>query len=140
MELARQINAEIVSLDSMALYRGLDIGTAKPTPQQLAEVPHHLIDVLQPHQQYSLAQYVEAAKQCIQQIKGRGREVLLVGGTPLYLKGLLRGIFSGPAADWEFRRQLQRQAGSTSRSGCTAGWRRSIRSLPRACTRTTCGG
>jgi tRNA dimethylallyltransferase len=110
VELAHRINAEIISLDSMALYRGMDIGTAKPTAGERACVPHHLIDVLEPQQQYSLAQYVEAAQQCIVQIKQRGREVLFVGGTPLYLKGLLRGIFDGPPADWAFRKQLQQQA------------------------------
>ena len=110
VELARRIGAEIVSLDSMALYRGMDIGTAKPTPQQRGQVPHHLIDVIEPHQQYSLAQYVGDAHRCIEDIKARGREVLLVGGTPLYLKGLLRGVFDGPAADWQLREQLREEA------------------------------
>jgi len=110
VELARRINAEIVSLDSMALYRGMDIGTAKPSPQQRQAVPHHLIDVLQPHQQYSLAQYLQAAGRCIDQIKARHREVLFVGGTPLYLKGLLRGIFEGPPADWALRAKLEEEA------------------------------
>ena len=110
VELARRLGAEIVSLDSMTLYRGMDIGTAKPTPEQRRSVPHHLIDILDPHQQYSVAQYIDAADHCIQQIRGRGREVLFVGGTPLYLKGLLRGIFHGPSADWELRRQLQEEA------------------------------
>jgi tRNA dimethylallyltransferase len=107
IELARRINAEIVSLDSMALFRRLDIGTAKPTPAERAEVPHHLVDVVEPNEEYSLAQYVAAAEQCVQQITSRGRSVLFVGGTPLYLKALLRGIFSGPEADWEFRRRLE---------------------------------
>jgi tRNA dimethylallyltransferase len=110
VELAQRIDAEIVSLDSMALYRGMDIGTAKPTPEQRRSVPHHLIDVLEPHEEYSLAQYVEAAGRCAAEISGRGREVLFVGGTPLYLKGLLRGIFEGPPADWELRRRLADQA------------------------------
>lgn len=110
VELARRIDAEIVSMDSMALYRGMDIGTAKPTADQRRAVPHHLIDVIGPHQHYSLAQYVEAAQECIGQIKSRGREVLLVGGTPLYLKALLRGIFRGPPADWQLRRRLRQEA------------------------------
>ncbi len=110
VELARHIDAEIVSLDSMALYRGMDIGTAKPTSDQRRAVPHHLIDVLEPHEQYSLAQYLEAARRVIEEIKGRGCEVLFVGGTPLYLKGLLRGVFKGPPADWPFRRRLQQEA------------------------------
>lgn len=105
--LARHIGAEIVSLDSMALYRGMSIGTAKPTSEQQAAVPHHLIDVVEPHEEFSLAQYVDAAEACAADIRGRGREVLFVGGTPLYLKALLRGIFKGPAADPSLRRRLE---------------------------------
>jgi tRNA dimethylallyltransferase len=110
VELARRIDAEIISLDSMALYRGMDIGTAKPTLEERRSVPHHLLDVLEPHEEFSLAQYVEAAERCTAEIRSRGRQVLFVGGTPLYLKGLLRGIFEGPAADWEFRHRLTEQA------------------------------
>ncbi len=110
LALARRIKAEIVSLDSMALYRGMDIGTAKPTLAERSEVPHHLIDVIEPHEEYSLARYLDEAHRAIEAIRGRGREVLFVGGTPLYLKGLLRGIFEGPPADWELRRALQARA------------------------------
>lgn len=110
VELAERLNAEIISLDSMALYRGMDIGTAKPTAAERRAVPHHLVDVAEPHQEYSLARYVEAAHRLIGEIKARGGEVLFVGGTPLYLKGLLRGVFSGPPADWDFRRKLQDEA------------------------------
>ncbi len=110
IELAGLLGAEIVSLDSMALYREMDIGTAKPTPDQRRAVPHHLIDVIGPDEEYSLAQYVDAASRCFEEIRGRGHEVLFVGGTPLYLKALLRGIFEGPPADWELRRKLQREA------------------------------
>lgn len=110
VELARRINAEIISLDSMAIYRRMDIGTAKPTPDQKLAVPHHLIDVIEPSEEYSLAQYVAAANRCASEIAERGRRVLFVGGTPLYLKGLLRGIFEGPPADWTFRHRLSDQA------------------------------
>lgn len=110
VELARRIDAEIVSLDSMALYRRMDIGTAKPTPDQRQSVPHHLVDVIEPHEEFSLAQYVAAADRCAAEIAGRGRPVLFVGGTPLYLKGLLRGVFEGPPADWELRRRLADEA------------------------------
>lgn len=110
VELAGRIGAEIVSMDSMALYRGLDIGTAKPTVAERRAVKHHLVDVVEPDEEFSLARYVEAAEGAIAEIKGRGREVLFVGGTPLYLKGLLRGIFEGPPADWDFRRQLEDEA------------------------------
>jgi tRNA dimethylallyltransferase len=107
LELASLLGAEIVSLDSMALYRGMDIGTAKPTLAERAAVPHHLIDIVDPHEDYSLAQYVDAAHQAVEQIASRGRAALFVGGTPLYLKSLLRGIFSGPPADWVLRRGFQ---------------------------------
>ncbi len=104
IRLAQQIGAEIISLDSMALYRGMDIGTAKPTPQQQRAVAHHLVDVIEPHQGYSLARYLAAACDCADAIRERGKQVILSGGTPLYLKGALRGIFEGPPADWDFRR------------------------------------
>ncbi|MEE8451988.1 MAG: tRNA (adenosine(37)-N6)-dimethylallyltransferase MiaA, partial [Thermoguttaceae bacterium] len=110
IELARRLGAEILSMDSMALYRQMDIGTAKPSPSQREAVPHHLIDLIEPHEEFSLAQYVEAAHHQVEEIKSRGREALFVGGTPLYLKGLLRGIFDGPPADWEFRERLQKEA------------------------------
>jgi tRNA dimethylallyltransferase len=110
VELAERISAEIVSMDSMALYRRMDIGTAKPTAPQRSRATHHLIDLIEPHEEYSLAQYLDAAGRCAAEIAGRGRQVLFVGGTPLYLKGLLRGIFQGPPADWELRHQLAESA------------------------------
>jgi tRNA dimethylallyltransferase len=109
IELAGRIDAEIISLDSMAIYRGMDIGTAKPTAEQRGAVPHHLINVVDPNEDYSLDQYVEAAHERIAEIRERGRQVLFVGGTPLYLKALLRGLFAGPPADWEFRRQVEEE-------------------------------
>jgi tRNA dimethylallyltransferase len=108
--LAQRIGAEIVSMDSMALYRGMDIGTAKPSPRELGAVRHHLIDVLQPHEEFSVAEYLAAASRTASDIRARGREVLFVGGTPLYLKALLRGLFQGPPADWDLRRSLQAEA------------------------------
>ncbi len=106
IELARQIGGEILSLDSMAVYRGLDIGTAKPTDAERAAVPHHLLDLVEPWEGFSVAQYLAAAATTAQDLLARGRKPLFVGGTPLYLKALLRGIFSGPPADWELRHQL----------------------------------
>ncbi|MCU0962275.1 MAG: tRNA (adenosine(37)-N6)-dimethylallyltransferase MiaA [Pirellulaceae bacterium] len=110
VELARRIGAEVISLDSMAVYRGMDIGTAKPTPAQRQDVPHHLIDILEPDQDFSVANYVEAAHRTMGEIRRRGREVLFVGGTPMYLKAMLRGIYQGPPADWEFRRAVEEEA------------------------------
>jgi tRNA dimethylallyltransferase len=110
IELARQIGAEIISLDSMALYRGMDIGTAKPTTEERSRVPHHLIDIVDPSEEFSVAQYLEAATAAADEIAARGRQILFVGGTPLYLKVLLRGLFSGPPADWKLRRELEETA------------------------------
>jgi tRNA dimethylallyltransferase len=107
--LANKLGAEIISLDSMAIYRGMDIGTAKPTPEQRAVVRHHLIDVVDPEEDFSVAQYLDAAAAAIADIRGRGKEVLFVGGTPLYLKALLRGLFAGPPANWELRQEIERE-------------------------------
>jgi tRNA dimethylallyltransferase len=107
LELAQQLNAEIVALDSMTLYRGMDIGTAKPSTADRARVPHHLFDVLDPHEEFSVAEYVAAAAHCCEDIVARGRTPLFVGGTGLYLRSLLRGVFEGPAANWDLRRQWE---------------------------------
>ncbi len=105
--LARRLGAEIISLDSMAIYRDMDIGTAKPTEEELGGIPIHLIDIVDPSEEYSLARYIAAAHDKITEIHDRGKRVLFVGGTPLYLKGMLRGIFEGPPANKEFRAQLE---------------------------------
>jgi tRNA dimethylallyltransferase len=107
--LAQRIGAEIISLDSMAIYRGMDIGTAKPSAAQRSIVPHHLIDIVDPHQEYSVAQYVDAAAATVTEIRSRGKEPLFVGGTPLYLKSLVRGLFEGPPADWQLRNEIEQE-------------------------------
>ena len=108
--LAKRLGAEIISMDSIALYRGMDIGAAKPTAVEQASVPHHLIDAFGPDQEASLAQYLALAEQVAAEIMSRGKGVLFVGGAPLYLKGLLRGIFQGPEADSAFRKTLVERA------------------------------
>lgn len=114
-ELAELLGAEVVSLDSMSLYRGMDIGTAKPDSAVRTRLPHHLVDILEPHEEYSLAEYVRAAEAVSRDIVERGRVPLFVGGTGLYLRGLLRGVFEGPAANWALRRDLEQTA---EREGC----------------------
>jgi tRNA dimethylallyltransferase len=109
LELALRIGAEIVSLDSMTVYQGLDIGTAKPTADDRRRVPHHLLDLVPPSVEFSLSEYIDAAHAAIADIRSRGHEVLFVGGTPLYLKSLLRGVYQGPPADWDFRRQIEEE-------------------------------
>ena len=106
LELAKLLDAEIISLDSMAIYREMDIGTAKPTAEERAAVPHHLLDIIDPNETFSISQYRPAALEKIEEIRGRGKEVLFVGGTALYLKTLIRGMFEGPPADWDFRNEI----------------------------------
>ncbi len=110
IELARRLGAEILSLDSMAVYRRMDVGTAKPCSIERVAVTHHLLDLVEPHEEFSVTQYLQAARTAVDDVRGRGRQVLFVGGTPLYLKALLRGISEGPPADWEFRRRMAREA------------------------------
>jgi tRNA dimethylallyltransferase len=110
LELAARLDAEIVSMDSMALYRRMDIGTAKPTPDERQRVPHHLLDVLDPWESASVAWWLERASACCQDITQRGKRPLFVGGTPLYLKALLHGLFDGPPADETIRRRLSEEA------------------------------
>lgn len=110
MELAPRLDAEILSVDSMQVYRRMDIGTAKPTPDELARAPHHLIDVAEPSEAFSVARFVELADAAIADMRSRGKRVLAVAGTPLYLMGLMYGMFEGPAADDAFRTALRKRA------------------------------
>jgi tRNA dimethylallyltransferase len=109
LELAERLGAEIVSLDSMTLYVGMDIGTAKPTAEDQARIPHHLLDLVDPTEDFSLAEYLDAAHEKIADIKSRRKQVLFVGGTALYLKSLLRGVYQGPPPDWDFRRVIEEE-------------------------------
>ena len=107
LDLAERIDAEIISVDSMAVYRGMDIGTAKPTSQERERVPHHLIDLVEPSSEYSVSQFVIDAHAKADEVRKRGKKVLLVGGTPLYIKTLFCGMFLGPPADWDFRAAVE---------------------------------
>lgn len=112
VHLAKMLGAEILSMDSMSLYRGMDIGTAKPTAAERGGVPHHLIDVLDPWESASVARYREWALEIVEAIEARGNRPLFVGGTALYLKALLRGLFEGPGAVAETRARLEAEADS----------------------------
>ena len=107
--LAMELGAEIVSADSMQIYRGMDIGTAKPTPEQRKEVYHHLIDIVQPDQPYSVGDYLRDARSAISGILSSGGTPIVVGGTGLYIRALTRGLFHGPPADLALREQLLRR-------------------------------
>lgn len=107
LELADRLNAEILSLDSIAVYRGMDVGTAKPSTEERERVKHHLLDIADPWQDFSISNYLAAAHQAVAEIETRQRKPLFVGGTPLYLKALLRGFYAGPPPDWNFRQSIE---------------------------------
>jgi tRNA dimethylallyltransferase len=110
LEIARHQPCEIISVDSALVYRGMDIGTAKPTAEELAAVPHHLIDILDPLESYSVMQFRHDALELVAQIHARGRLPLLVGGTMLYFKGLRDGLDALPTADAAIRARLDTEA------------------------------
>jgi tRNA dimethylallyltransferase len=110
MLIAKQHPCEIISVDSALVYRGMDIGTAKPSREELLAVPHHLIDILDPTQSYSAAQFVQDATRLMGEINARGKLALLVGGTMLYFKALIEGIDPMPAASPDIRKAIDEEA------------------------------
>jgi tRNA dimethylallyltransferase len=110
LRLAQAAGGEIVSCDSLQVYRGLDIGSAKPTREERAAVPHHLIDVAEPDERFSAAEYARRARVAVAEIAGRGRRPMVVGGSGLYLRALLSGLFEGPSRDEALRARLERIA------------------------------
>ncbi len=110
LELARAVNAELVSADSMQVYRGMDIGTAKPTAEERALAPHHLIDVCEVNEVFDAKQFVEMASRAIADIHARGREALVVGGTGLYVRALRQGLFEGPPRNVQLRGRLEKMS------------------------------
>ena len=110
IELAQTLGAEIVSADSMQIYRYMDIGTAKPTPEELAQVAHHMIDIVDPDEDYDAVQFSKQARDRIEQIARRGLIPIIVGGTGLYIKALLHGLFQSPSVDPKIRIRLRQEA------------------------------
>lgn len=110
LTLASQVPLEIISMDSALVYKGMDIGTAKPSQAELASVPHHLIDIREPTQSYSAAEFARDASRLINEIHQRGNLPLLVGGTMLYLKALVEGLDDLPLASPDIRADIQLQA------------------------------
>jgi tRNA dimethylallyltransferase len=104
--LAKALNTEIISADSMQIYRYMDIGTSKPSPEERAMIKHHMIDIVNPWETYSTGKYIEAAIPVIDGLFKKGKIPIVVGGTGLYIKAMTRGIFSGPSADWRLREDL----------------------------------
>jgi tRNA dimethylallyltransferase len=132
LHLAGELAAEIVSADSVQVYRGLDIGSAKPTFDERARVPHHLIDVADPDEQFDAARFRALASRAINDIEGRGRRVVVAGGTGLYVRALLGGLFPSPPKDPELRSSLTQEA---KRLGREALWERLAASDPAAAGR-----
>ena len=104
--LAKALNTEIISADSMQIYRHMDIGTAKPSKEERATVRHHMIDIVNPSEAYSTGKYIEAVVPIIEGLHKTERIPVVVGGTGLYIKAMTKGIFSGPSADWTLREYL----------------------------------
>lgn len=119
MDIASEINAEIVSADSMQIYRYMDIGTGKPSPEDRERIPHHLIDIIFPDETFSAANFKEKARGIIDELRETGKNILIVGGTGLYIKALLHGLFPSPKADESLRQELRKKA---KRLGRTSLW------------------
>ena len=113
---AERLGAEIVSVDSMLVYRGMDVGTAKPTAEQRARVPHHLLDVAEPSEPFSVARYQELAREAVAGIRSRGRRVLLVGGSALYERAVVDDL-GFPGTDPDTRRDLEAEAAVVGAAG-----------------------
>jgi tRNA dimethylallyltransferase len=110
LELAERFNSEVVSCDSVAVYRGMELGTAKPTMEERARVPHHLIDVTKPDKAFTAGEYSRLARKSLQKIKVRKHMPIVTGGTGLYLRALIEGLFAGPARQEELRARLRLSA------------------------------
>ena len=110
LAIAQVLSVEIISVDSALVYRGMDIGTAKPSAAERARVPHHLIDIIDPTEAYSAARFIGDARRLIDEVRSRGKLPLLVGGTMLYFKTLFEGLDAMPAADRQVRAALDAQA------------------------------
>ena len=111
LALAERFHGEIVNCDSVAMYREFEIGTAKPTAAERARVPHHMLDVVDPCGFITAGEYARQAREALQQIKARGALPIVVGGTGLYLRALLEGLFAGPQRSEELRERLRQRAG-----------------------------
>jgi tRNA dimethylallyltransferase len=113
-DLAEHLGAEIISIDSMKVYRRMDIGTAKPPKEARQRVKYHLIDVVEPSDSFSVGAFMEAASDAMEQIKTRDRKIVAVGGTALYIKSLLYGLFDGAGTDEQIRTELRARAEAES--------------------------
>ncbi|MDP2960049.1 MAG: isopentenyl transferase family protein, partial [candidate division Zixibacteria bacterium] len=106
LEIADILKEEIISADSRQVYRFMDIGTAKPTLEQRKKAPHHLIDIVDPDQYFTVADYSIKAREALKEVVSKGKEPVIVGGSGLYLRALFKGIFKGPGRDEKIRQKL----------------------------------
>ncbi len=104
--LARSMAVEIINADSMQIYKGLDIGTAKPTREERALVPHHMIDIINPHEAFNVGDFIEMVDPVVNDLLAKGKIPVIVGGTGLYIRAFLYGLCSAPGADWKIRERL----------------------------------
>ena len=109
VELAKKLNAEVISCDSMQIYRGMDIGTAKPTPDEMQGIPHHMIDICDPTEDFSVSRYTEMATPILDDILARGKTAIIAGGTGLYVDSLIRGNDFAPIPATGHRERLEKQ-------------------------------
>ncbi|MGA2915949.1 MAG: tRNA (adenosine(37)-N6)-dimethylallyltransferase MiaA [Sedimentisphaerales bacterium] len=113
-ELAKKLDAEILSIDSMKVYRRMDIGTAKPSKKAQKEMNFHLIDVVEPSEPFSVDRFLNLSEQSIKQIESKGKSVVAVGGSAMYIKAMLYGIFEGPGTNEQIRQELKNRIAQTS--------------------------
>lgn len=117
--LAKHLNTDIISADSMQIYRHMDIGTAKPSITEREGIIHHMIDIIEPSEEFSVGRYIEMVVPIIEDLLKMGKTPLIVGGTGLYIRAMTRGLFKGPSADWSLRKKLiemeEREKGSLYR-------------------------
>lgn len=106
-ELAKKLGGEIISVDSMKVYKRMDIGTAKPSIENRRAIPHHLIDVVEPSESFSVSRFLELTEEAVSGIKARGRAVVAVGGTAMYVKAMMHGLFEGPGTDEGIRNEIK---------------------------------
>ncbi|MBI4527194.1 MAG: tRNA (adenosine(37)-N6)-dimethylallyltransferase MiaA [Deltaproteobacteria bacterium] len=109
IELALKVDAEIINADSQQVYRFMNVGTGKPDPKQRRQVPHHLIDIINPDQEFNAALFREKSLECVQEIRSRGKNVVVCGGTGLYIRALTHGLFVGPGRKIEVRERLEQE-------------------------------
>ena len=110
VEMAKMLNGEVISCDSMQIYRRMNIGTAKPTPDEMQGIPHHMLDVAEPWEDFSVSRYCEMASPLVDDIVARGKTAIIAGGTGLYMDALIRGNAFAPCPSTGRREELEQQA------------------------------